>query len=95
MLTIALKSAESLQRLQSTTRKFLFQINIPLITGNQLTEDFAYAAMLIWKSLEKGLSARAIADEIVRSYEVTPEAALQNVEKAVKDFETYKLIGVR
>jgi len=52
-------------------------------------------AMLIWKRLEEGLSARAIAAEIVESYEVTPEAALQNVEKAVKDFETYKLVGVK
>jgi len=52
-------------------------------------------AMLIWKSLENGLSNEKIADEMVRNYDVTPEAALQNVEKAVKDFETYKLVGVK
>jgi hypothetical protein len=52
-------------------------------------------ATLIWKGIEKGLPATSIANEIVRDYEVTPEAALQNVEKAVKEFETYKLIGVR
>jgi hypothetical protein len=52
-------------------------------------------ATLIWKGIEKGLPSKSIANEIVRDYEVTPEAALQNVEKAVKEFETYKLIGVR
>ena len=52
-------------------------------------------ATLIWKGIEKGLPVASIANEIVRDYEVTPEAALQNVEKAVKEFETYKLIGVR
>jgi Coenzyme PQQ synthesis protein D (PqqD) len=52
-------------------------------------------AMLIWKSLEKGLAPSAIADQIVASYEVTPEAALQNVEQTLKDFETYRLIGIQ
>ena len=50
-------------------------------------------AMLIWKSLEKGLPAAEIADQITASYEVTPEAALQNVTETVKDFQTYKLVG--
>jgi hypothetical protein len=52
-------------------------------------------AMLIWKSLEQGLTASAIAEEIVANYEVTPDAALQNVEKTVQDFATYKLIKVK
>lgn len=52
-------------------------------------------AMVIWKGLEKGLSASAIADELVANYEVTPESALRNVEKAVRDFEASKLIGFK
>jgi hypothetical protein len=52
-------------------------------------------AMLIWKGLEQGLNAAEIADDIVTRYEVTPDAALQNVEKTVADFEAYKLIGLK
>ena len=52
-------------------------------------------AMLIWKSLEKGLAASQIADEIVRVYEVSKQPALESVEKTVKEFEAYKLIGTR
>jgi hypothetical protein len=50
-------------------------------------------AMLIWKNLEKGLAANQIAEEIVRAYDVNHEPALQSVEKTVKEFEAYKLIG--
>ena len=49
-------------------------------------------AMLIWKGLEKGLPATEIAAQLTAAYEVTPEAALQNVEKAVKSFQTYQLV---
>lgn len=52
-------------------------------------------AMLIWKGLEQGLDPTAIAAQLVENYEVTPEAALKNVQQAVKDFETYKLIGTK
>jgi coenzyme PQQ synthesis protein D (PqqD) len=50
-------------------------------------------AMLIWKSLEKGLTPSAIAEEIVANYEVTPDAALQNVERTLQDFAANKLIA--
>lgn len=50
-------------------------------------------AMVIWKGLEKGLPATEIAAEISANYEITPEAALQNVEQAVKSFQTYKLVS--
>jgi len=50
-------------------------------------------AMLIWKGLDKGLEPAAIADDIVAQYEVTPEEARQNVEKAVKQFAAYKLVS--
>lgn len=50
-------------------------------------------AMLIWKGLEKGRSASELADELVANYEVTSEAALQNVEMVVKKFEAYKLVA--
>ena len=52
-------------------------------------------AMLIWKSIEKGLAPQAIADQIVASYDVTAEAALENVKRTLKDFETYRLIQSR
>lgn len=50
-------------------------------------------AMLIWKGLEQGRDPAAIADQIVAHYEVTLEEALQNVEKAVSQFATYKLLA--
>ena len=50
-------------------------------------------AMLIWRGLEQGRDPTAIADEIVAQYEVTPEEALQNVEKAVAQFAAYKLVA--
>jgi len=50
-------------------------------------------AMMIWKGLEKGLPSNVIAAKIAESYDITSEDALQNIEKAIKEFETYKLIG--
>ena len=52
-------------------------------------------ATLIWKSLEKGLATRQIAAKIVSAYDVTLEPALASVEKTVREFEAYKLIGVK
>ena len=49
-------------------------------------------AMLIWKGLEKGLPATEIAAQMTAAYEITPEAALQNVEEAVKRFQNHKLV---
>ncbi len=50
-------------------------------------------AMLIWKGLDQGRDPAAIADEIVSHYEVTPEEALDNVEKTLAQFLAYKLIA--
>ena len=50
-------------------------------------------AMLIWKGLDQGRDPKAISDDIVAQYEVTPEEALQNVEKAVAQFAAYKLLA--
>ena len=52
-------------------------------------------AMLIWKSLEQGMTAGEIATRVVAEYEVTPDDALQNVEQLLKEFGTYKLIEIR
>jgi hypothetical protein len=52
-------------------------------------------AMLIWKGLEKGLPPSEIAAQLTATYEVTAEAALQNVEQALKNFQTYKLVSPR
>ena len=49
-------------------------------------------ATLIWKGLDNGRDPAAIVDDIVAQYEVTPEEALQNVEKTVAQFAAYKLI---
>jgi hypothetical protein len=50
-------------------------------------------AMLIWKSLEQGLTAEAIAAELTANYEISPEDARQNVANIVREFESYKLVG--
>ena len=50
-------------------------------------------AMLIWKSLDKRLAAPQIAAEIVANYDISPEDALRNVEKLLKELDAYKLIG--
>lgn len=49
-------------------------------------------AMLIWKGLDQGLAPDTIAEDIVAHYEITPEEARQNVEKAVAQFAAYKLV---
>ncbi|HEY8205482.1 MAG TPA: PqqD family protein [Pyrinomonadaceae bacterium] len=49
-------------------------------------------AMLIWKGLDKGLAPDGIAADIATQYEVTPEEALQNVERALAEFAAYKLV---
>jgi hypothetical protein len=49
-------------------------------------------AMLIWKGLDKGLAPALIAADIAAQYDVTPEEALQNVERALAEFAAYKLV---
>ena len=50
-------------------------------------------AMLIWKGLVKGTPTAQIVEEIVASYEVTPEEAARNVDRALANFAAHKLIG--
>ena len=50
-------------------------------------------AMLIWKGLEKRMPTSQIVQEMVSSYEVTPEDAERNVEKILRDFAAHKLVG--
>ena len=49
-------------------------------------------AVLIWKGLEQGLGASAIAEQIVAAYEISPADALQNVEATLKRLQSYRLI---
>lgn len=49
--------------------------------------------MLIWKALEQGLAADEIANEMVATYEITPDDALRNVEATLKQLQSYNLIG--
>jgi len=50
-------------------------------------------AMLIWKGLEQGLDTRQIADQIVETYEITPNDALRNVDQIVEKFQSYSLVS--
>jgi Coenzyme PQQ synthesis protein D (PqqD) len=50
-------------------------------------------AMLIWKGLEQGLGTRQIADQIVATYEITPNDALRNVDQIVEKFQSYSLVS--
>lgn len=50
-------------------------------------------AILIWKGLENGLPTVKIAAEIIANYEITPEAAVQNVEQMVKTLLANKLVA--
>jgi len=49
-------------------------------------------AMLIWKGLEQGMAADQLAAQITEQYDVTPAAALENVEKLLRELADYKLI---
>ena len=50
-------------------------------------------AMLIWKSLEQGRPAEAIAAELTANYEISLEDARKNVDNIVREFESYQLVG--
>lgn len=52
-------------------------------------------AMAIWKGLEKGLTAKEIANQLVTSYEISPEDALLNVENILIDLKTRNLIDAK
>lgn len=52
-------------------------------------------AMLVWRCLEKGLSADDIVEEMTRAYEVTPEHASASLARLLHSLETHKLVHAR
>jgi hypothetical protein len=51
-------------------------------------------ASFVWKGLERGLSAGAIAEEMTAMYDVSLEHAAASVTKVLEDFQAYKLIRI-
>ena len=52
-------------------------------------------AMLVWRCLERGLSAAEIVGEMTRRYDVTPEHAQASLAKLLHGLHTHKLVGPR
>ena len=52
-------------------------------------------AMLVWRCLERGLSAAEIVGEMTRSYNVAPEHAQLSLSKLLHSLHTHKLVGPR
>jgi hypothetical protein len=52
-------------------------------------------AMLVWRCLEKGLSAAEIVGEMTRAYDVTPEHASTSLARLLHNLETHKLVQAR
>lgn len=52
-------------------------------------------AMVIWKGLARGLPARDIAELLAATYEVTLPDALTNVEIALEELKSYKLVTLQ
>ena len=50
-------------------------------------------ATLIWKGIASGAPIVEIANNLVHSYEVTPEDAQRNVKAIVQQLQDYKLIS--
>jgi hypothetical protein len=51
-------------------------------------------ATVIWNGIANGAPIVEIANNLVDSYEVTPEDAQRNVQSIVQQFRDYKLIGI-
>lgn len=49
-------------------------------------------ASLIWRGLEKQLPVSQIATEITERYEVSHEGAVSSIERALREFQTQKLV---
>ena len=52
-------------------------------------------AMLVWRCLERGLSAEEIVGEMTGRYDVTPEHAAGSLSKLLHSLHTHKLVGPR
>lgn len=52
-------------------------------------------AMLVWRCLERGLSAAEIVGEMTERYEVTPEHAAASLSKLLQSLQAHRLVGPR
>ena len=52
-------------------------------------------AMLVWRGLERGLSAAEIVGEMTARYDVSPEHAALSLSKLLHGLRTHKLVGPR
>jgi hypothetical protein len=52
-------------------------------------------AMLVWRCLERGLSAEEIVREMTAHYDVTADHAAGSLSKLLRSLETHKLVGQR
>ena len=52
-------------------------------------------AMLVWRGLERGLSAEEIVGQMTERYDVAPEHAAGSLSKLLHNLHTHKLVGPR
>ena len=52
-------------------------------------------AMLVWRCLEKGLSAEEIVGEMTAHYDVSADHAARSISKVLRSLEAHKLVGPR
>ena len=50
------------------------------------------SAMMVWNALEKGHAIPEIVSEITFTFEVSPEHAVESVERILRDFEANNLL---
>jgi len=50
-------------------------------------------AMLVWRGLEKGKGFDEIVGEMMGEYDITPDRARESVDKILKTFQSFKLVG--
>ena len=50
------------------------------------------SAMVVWTGLEKGHAIPEIVSEITSTYEVSPEHAVESVQRILRDFEANNLL---
>ena len=52
-------------------------------------------AMLVWRGLERGVSADEIISEMTSAYEVTPDHAAESLARLLHNLQTHKLVRTR
>lgn len=50
------------------------------------------SAMIVWSALEKGYAIKEIVGEITSTFEVSPEHAVESVERILGDFQANNLL---